>query len=715
MFKKEKDFNQVYLTGGDETVFCYRSGLLVYEEVFKNNMLVTGGFNSAGYPLDVLNGYPSRIDTSSFFEPSVFNVELDGRNIDYDLSYADFKSEEKDGVLRCELTLKSSIKPVNIKVHTVLDGTDMLTRYLEIENLSDKPLALSGLSIFSACLEDFDTEHFTLKTPFDKMFRAGYMQSDNYAREGEFVWRDIPEGKHTLDFCFGRDRHRHPLLFINNKLKGTIFFSQIGWSAGCSYVYDYYPQPERQHAAMSLKAKITSYTPITVIKPFETITTPEFYFGLITGGLDDAVNEMHSHIRRSVLTTRPGGSVCEVIGAIGPESDMTVETTKTFMRRFAELGAEIFTIDAGWYAPLENPVRWGENCGIYVPDKDRYPNGFKEIVDYCHSLGMKLALWIDIENAGEKSGLREAHPDWFITDREGKTVGSLLDLSKPEVFDWAKKTIAGVLKEYKIDMLRVDNNNYPNKGDFSVRDCGTGIRECTSFRRYNEIYRLYRELRAELPGVIFENCASGGGRTDLMMLKNFDHTWVSDCQRPPHSFMITNGMTIALPPERVDRLFAGMGCHEWGSLDAHMRNTMLGHMTLNATAPATADDNPVAVDFVKRSVAIYKNFIRPFLPTSKIYHHTAGSAGDPDSKVSIVELASQDRTRAAITVITLSAAEAERYTVYPRGIDVSFDYKVTFDNYGESYIVKGCDLRQNGIAATVPASLSSELILIERI
>jgi len=57
--------------------------------------------------------------------------------------------------------------------------------------------------------------------------------------------------------------------------------------------------------------------------------------------------------------------------------------------------------------------------------------------------------------------------------------------------------------------------------------------------------------------VIFENCAGGGGRTDIGMVKRFGHTDVTDWQIAPRSFTITNGMTMALPPEYVDRLLGG--------------------------------------------------------------------------------------------------------------------------------------------------------------
>ena len=86
------------------------------------------------------------------------------------------------------------------------------------------------------------------------------------------------------------------------------------------------------------------------------------------------------------------------------------------------------------------------------------------------------------------------------------------------------------------------------------------------WRYYEALYAIYERLRARFPDVIFENCAGGGGRTDIGMVRRFSHTWVTDWQIAPRSFTITNGMTMALPPEYVDRLIGGQSGHIDGRL-----------------------------------------------------------------------------------------------------------------------------------------------------
>ncbi|MBO5935638.1 MAG: alpha-galactosidase [Clostridia bacterium] len=685
----------------DSHIFTYRSGLLVYEERFADGMLIPSGYNAAGYPLDTLQNIPTRLDSSDFQEPSVFGIELDGQSVDFRLKFVDFTVGETENSAEGILTLESEIKPVKIKIHTVLDGTQMFTRWFEIENLSGNPMNLSRLELLSGGLENMQKNRFIYDNNIDDFYSLGYFENTHWAKEGQFTWRRITPDTLSIDTRYGRDRFRHPLVFLKNNITGMMYFSQIAYSGGCRFSIDYNAHREDDDTYISLKAQITSFNPLTVIKPCENFRTPEVHMGAVMGGIDEAVNEMHAHTRKCLPETNL------LVGfGMGAEHDMSVECTKEYMRHGAEMGAEVFLVDAGWYCPPDEQMKWGEYCGDNYPHPDRYPDGIREISDYCHELGMKFCLWADIENIGWRSEMKNAHPEWFAKDIYGKRADSLIDMTNPEALKWCEDELARMIQEYNMDMLRVDNNcSYRSYHGISE----TG--ECLSLRRFGAVYKMYDNLRKRFPHVIFENCAGGGGRTDLGMMKYFSHTWVSDNQRAPYSVMITNGMTLALPPEKVDRLFAGMGCHDQGSLDLHMRNCMLGHMSLNTVTPFGSENNTLQTEFVKHSVDIYKNFIRDFLPTSKVYHHTPDTIETHKNGFSCLEITSEDKTKGAITAFTLVKPETDTFTVFPKGIDTGKTYTVTLDNNNETFEVSGRQLRSHGISIRIPTALSSELII----
>ncbi len=704
-----KKFADIFYQSSENPAFCYRTSKTVYEEMLLGGGLISCGWNGAGYPLNLLEKCSTRIDKHRFAEPFAFNIEFDGQSLDYGLEFVDFQKEEDGENVKSVLTLKSRFKPVVIRVHTLLDSTSMFTRFLEIENLSDEYMNLSRLSLLSGPIEMLEFERFTETKDVENFYSLGYFSNDSWGREGEFVWRNLLPEVTSIDCRFNRDRFRHPVLFIRNNLTGKIWFMQIGFSGGCRFTVDYNAQKDRDTTRLSFKAEIVSHKPMLVLKPKEKFISPEIHIGHILGDIDVAVNEMNAHIRKSVFNMKEADPSALLIGCgMGAEHDMTVKTSESYIRQFAQMGGEIFIIDAGWVCPLGKEGEWGNFNGINYPDKERYPDSILALRDYCHKYGLKFAMWVDIESAGKYCNLHNTHPEWFTTNPFGETSGKYLDMSIPEVAEWAESELARIITEYKLDLLRVDHNvDYTEY--FGIRENEAGKPECVSIRHINAVYKMYENLKKRFPDVIFENCAGGGGRTDLGMMKNFNHTWVSDCQCAPWSIQITNGMTMVLPPERVDRLFAGMGCHSFGTFDLQMRNCMLGHMSLNVIAPPDAVINEEQMEFVQHSVKLYKDFIRPILPASKIYHHTPDVKRD---ETAVIEISSDDSSRGAIGIFTLGKSNG-KINVCAKGADQSKQYKVYLDNDRSFFIISGRELKQKGIIIDIPSAMSSELILYE--
>lgn len=715
VFSVNHDFFDVYYQPGENPVFCYRTGMTVYEEAFVNGSLVAMGWNAAGYPLNVLTNCPSRLDPKKFAEPYAFNLEVNGASIDFDLKFIDFTSEKTGENIHCVLTLDSLLSPVRIRVHTLLDGTAMFTRWLEIENLSGQALNISRMSLIAGGLETMNRSPLTGSNEAERFYSLGYFNEDSWGREGDFAWHDLCPDTHAVETRFNRDRYRHPLIFLRNNLMGTMWFAQIAYSGGCRFTVDYNAKREEASSALSFKAEIAGYNPLIVLRAGENFCTPEVHMGMMHGDLDAAVNEMHAHARKSVLNLPEANpSACMVGAGMGAEHDMSVETTKAFIDQFAEMGAEIFIVDAGWQNPPHKEMEWGVYNGINHPNPERYPNGLAEISDYCRSRGMKFALWIEIERLGAYAEAWQAHPEWRLPHMHYHEANGYLDFSNPEAAQWAENELSRMIAEYKLDLLRVDYNMSAN--DYhSMRTLEGGAKEYTALRHFQAVDRMYLNLKRRFPHVLFENCAGGGGRTDYAQMKAFNHTWVSDWQKAPRSVMITNGMTMALPPERVDRLVSGMGCHEYGTLDLHMRNAMFGHVSLNVVAPAATYPNPLQMEFIRRSVALYKEFIRPFLPRCRVYHPTPEVGEIRRQGWCGLEIAAQDGKRGIFGVFTMPGMHQEEIQICLRGVDASRTYRITLDNSGYSFEMSGAEAAMRGIAVRVPSPLASELILYEAV
>lgn len=697
---------------GEDTTFCYRSGLLVYEEVFHAGQLTAAGWNASGYPLDVLSNCPTRLNVDRFARPWAFGLEAGGRSAVFGFTLAEPSCERQENRLIVRVPLENKALSLRIIVVTELDGTPFFTRYLEITNLSAAPMPLSHLAVLAGGVEvqSAGMQFTTYEHEPERLYRLGYMENSSGCREGDFSWHALHPDKTSFGGRFSRERHRFPAAFLESRASGVMFAFQMAWSGGFDFSFDLDAHPEQDESRLSMSLAMDSFEPSIVLAPGEGYTTPQVYAGAVHGSLDDSVNGMNAHLRRSVLPNTSVSAACTVGSGMGPEHDMSVKTSKRFIDQMADIGCEVFIVDAGWYCPPDKESEWHLRAGDWHPDTQRYPNGLEEVRDYCHEKGMKFGLWMEGERVGGLSAVRHEHPEWLIRHPDGQLSDGVLDLTNPNAAAWAENEISRVITECKLDLFRIDYN-VSRWEPFGLIDKNGP--ECAAARHIDAVYKMYRSLKKRFPQVIFENCAGGGGRCDTGMLRAFDHSWVSDNQVAPRSVMITNGMSLVLPPERMDRLVAGMGCHQLGSLQLHLRNAMFGHLTMNVLSPATAEWNPEQMELVRHSLSLYKEFIRPILPEARVYHHTPETRTYRENDFVVLELASSDRTRGMVGIFSPAIPQKEAVVVCPRGLSAAKRYRVTLDNSGDSFLMTGARLQNEGLRVYLPAALSSELILLQ--
>jgi alpha-galactosidase len=708
----EPAWSDVLLADGPEPIVSYRTGWVVYEESLTKGQFVGRGWNGAGY----VNFYDGRLDPDEYPAPEAFRLEMDGQLLATDWKWAAFdRLPSSNGNSQATITLQHAMRPVTVKVCTKLDGTAVITRWLEITNTGKQPAALAVACPWSGVLRKTDRWRSHLEGTSSPLYSVGYFDSTHWGQEGDFHWHDMPEAGYSVDGRYLRGRYRHPMFMLRNNAMGELFIGQLAWTGGYRFNFDLDSEigqrsaPENA-AALTFSAGPDGPPPLRVIAPGETVSTPEMHLGLVFGDLDNAVQAMHTHLRRSVFLPEARGRAAWVESGIGPELEITPEQLNHSIDVAAAGGAEVFFIDASWYAaPFSN---WWKTVGDWNVDRQRFPEGLKPFRDRVHAAGMLWGLWMDAERIGDDSAVAKQHPDWLAMNYDGeRKIGGLLDLTNPDAAQWMEQQIVRVIEENKLDFFRLDYNTDPGRGIKTVRD---GFVENGYWRYYDTLYAIYDRLRARFPQVIFENCAGGGGRTDIGMVRRFGHTDITDWQIAPRSFTITNGMTMALPPEYIDRLLGGQDGQTAADFDFQARLLLFLQPKFGFLYPAGAQPNPVFMQRIKHWVDLYKNFVRPFIDTSRIYHHTPEISGLDPHGWGVLELAAEDRTRAICGLFQLSAPEHAEYELRLRGIDVSRRYRITFDNSGQSTSVDGFTLMEQGITIRLDGALTSELLVIEQ-
>jgi hypothetical protein len=92
---------------------------------------------------------------------------------------------------------------------------------------------------------------------------------------------------------------------------------------------------------------------------------------------------------------------------------------------------------------------------------------------------------------------------------------------------------------------------------------------------------------------LFETTFALHARTDLGMNSRFTTFWISDWMRMPRTVRILNGMSMALPPERIDRLFGVcMNGSYRGNPETQMHTILLAHPTVSGLTPSLNEANP---------------------------------------------------------------------------------------------------------------------------
>lgn len=713
----------VHLAPGDHPAIGYRSGLTVYEEALIRGQFVGRAWNGAGF---LSPWEDARLDPALHAMPQSFSLEIDGQLLGSHWAWGGLERLEVETGIEAIVTLTHTLRPVTVRVYTRLDGTPVMTRWLEITNDGDRPAALSMAAPWSGVLQVVKNWASHLPDPTAPLFSVGYMADDRWVGEGRFVWQPLPSTGLRIDGQYRRDKHRHPMFIVRNHATGVHFFGQLAWSGGYSFEFDLDAEDADRGASdgsarLWFRAGPDAPAPQRIIAPGETVRSPELHLGMLIGDLDQCVQAMHAHLRRSVFRPNARERAGLIESAIGPEVEITVEATLRHIEVATALGAELFWVDASWYTPPGG--EWWSTVGDWQVDRDRFPDGLGPIRDLVRSRGMLFGLWMEAERIGSRSAIRAEHPEWLATAYDGRPrVGDsrapftfdfsgMLDLSNPEVAAWLEDRIGRVIADNELDFFRLDwNGGQLRAGGQVERD---GYIE-SIYWRYNEaLYAMFDRLRARFPEVLFENCASGGGRTDIGMLQRFGHTWVSDWGAAPRLFRIANGMTMALPPESI-MLMYGLGSgHTLADVDFQARLMLFGHAAVVPFSQPGSTPNPVQLERVRHTLDLHKTFVRPFAGESLVFHHTPILDGLDPKGWGVLELASAGRDRALVGLFRLASPDGMAYVLRPRGLDRSRRYRVTWDNRGEAHEVDGATLIGQGLVVQLEAALTSELILFE--
>lgn len=338
-----------------------------------------------------------------------------------------------------------------------------------------------------------------------------------------------------------------------------------------------------------------------------------------------------------------------------------------------KLGIEMFVLDDGWFGHRDDDK---SSLGDWFVDQKKFSNGISGFADRVHDKGMKFGLWFEPEMISIDSKLYEKHSDWMIATpgRQGTPARNqyVLDMTRQEVVDYLFEHMSAIIKQTKLDYIKWDMNR--NITEMYGAKLPADQQLEFPHRYILGVYQLYARLTEAFPKVLFESCASGGGRFDLGMMYYAPQAWCSDDTDAVERIKIQDGTSY------------GYTQNMWGAHVSAVPNDQVGRLTSLDTRAAVAyfgdfgyelDITKMAADelaTIKKQVAFYKQY-RHLFQFGKFYR-----LDNPDTNNDNVygwQVVNEDWSEAILARFQiLNGANPAYIRVYFAGLDPEATYTV---------------------------------------
>ncbi|AVH60624.1 MULTISPECIES: alpha-galactosidase [Streptomyces] len=584
--------------------------------------------------------------------------------------------------------------------YETVPGTDVVLRWTELTCIGESELRL----------ERFDSA--AVNVPVQGGARLTYL-AGQWSQEFQLQHLELARGRFEMESNQGSAGHAyHPWLAIQDAAapaEGSTptYGVALEWSGNWRITADAEPG-----GSVRVRAGRVPHEGAVRLAPGATLSTPRLACAFSPDGLDGLARVWHRYERRLTggrmdRTRKVLYNSWEATG-FDVDADGQLELAKTA----AELGAELFVVDDGWFTGRHDDTG---GLGDWEPDPAEFPGGFDRFIDQVRALGMDFGLWVEPEGISPRSRLYAEHPEWVyrIDGRPATLVRNqlLLDLGRADVQDFVIGTLDRLLGSHAISYLKWDMNRPPTeRGRPGHPAGGDPERQDLDAAHVAGYLRVLDHLRSAHPHVTVEGCAGGGARIEHATLARTDVVWPSDNTAP------------------MDRLRI-----QYGYLHAHAPHTMSSWVT---DAPGVFDPRPRSLafrfvssiagvlgigadirDWTPQQRAEAAGWIARYKEVRDVVHHgevhLLGSPADPTCGIQY-----EERGGGRLVVTAWSTGPLDGAPLVPgraarlrlRGLEPSAVY--TDQDSGTRY--SGAHLLHSGLPFAWTAAHDAELVVLAR-
>ena len=440
----------------------------------------------------------------------------------------------------------------------------------------------------------------------------------------------------------GRRSHEHfPAVLAGapgfSEQQGEVWAVHLGWSGNHRMKCEVKTDGRRY-----LQAEALWMPGEKALKKDETVYTPWLYASYSPEGLNGMSQQYHRFLRDEIIRfpeQKPRPVHLNTWEGIYFDHDPNY--IMQMAGRAAALGVERFIIDDGWFKGRNDDHA---ALGDWYLDEQKYPDGLMPVINHVKSLGMEFGIWVEPEMINPDSDLFRRHPDWILS-MPGYTQPTgrhqyVLNLNIPEAFAYIYERCLWLLGEHPVDYVKWDMNRELVQAGHEGRAAADA--------QTRQFYRLLDLLRERFPRVVFESCASGGGRIDFEVLTRTHRFWASDNNDALERCAIQRGMSYFFPPEVMGAHIGHHRCHatfRQHSIAFRGLTALFGHMGLELD-PVTAGEEESAG--YRRYASLYKEW-RQLIHTGTLWR-----VDMPDAATQVQGVVSPDQSQALFLVSQLA-------------------------------------------------------------
>jgi alpha-galactosidase len=405
-----------------------------------------------------------------------------------------------------------------------------------------------GHEVTSTCAGTLDLAGVLALLPLPSGAEEVLDFTGRWCRERSPQRRWLQHGGTIRESRRGRTGHDATMLLVAGArgfdfATGEVAAVHVAWSGDHVHLADRVPEGAGRHGGVLGAGELLRPGEVRLSEG-ETYAAPTVMFARSADGLDGLSAALHGHIRARPAHPRSARPVT-VNSWEALYFDQSQERVESLVDRAAQVGAERFVLDDGWFSGRRDDTR---GLGDWQVDRSVWPQGLRPVADRVRAAGMQMGLWVEPEMVNPDSDLARDHPEWVLgPDRpvpgtRAWRAQQVVDLTRRDAYTFVIGQLHRVIDEVGVDYLKWDHNRDLHE----AVDAGghAAVRAQT-----HAVYSMMGELRRQHPGLEIESCASGGARIDLGVLEHAQRVWTSDCNDPVERQAIQRWTSLLVPPE----------------------------------------------------------------------------------------------------------------------------------------------------------------------